>query len=183
MFKKSVNLLDKNSKRGGDMEEKELSQQITRVEIQLKHYAYSLTMNKEDAQDLCQDTVLKAITYAAHFTGANFKAWTFTIMRNLFINAYRRKVKEREWLLQSKASNGGIGNLSFDNPLSTQNYKDIIKELNQLNQSIGVPFKMFVDGYKYKEIAKVLNLPIGTIKSRIFMGRQILMGNLKDYLC
>ncbi|MDE5422458.1 sigma-70 family RNA polymerase sigma factor [Ancylomarina sp. DW003] len=164
------------------MKKMELSQQITRVEIQLKHYAYSLTMNKEDALDLCQDTVLKAITYAAHFTGTSFKAWIFTIMKNLFINSYRRKVKEREWLLQSKASNGGIGNLSFDNPLSTQNYKDIIKELNQLDQSIGVPFKMFVEGYKYKEIAKIMNLPIGTIKSRIFMGRRILMGNLKDYV-
>lgn len=160
----------------------EFKKQIVCVEDHLKHYAFRLTMNQDDAHDLFQDTVLKAISYGANLTHANFKAWIFTIMKNLFINAYRRKIRQREWMSQAINNNGGVFNVSSITPQSVQNYKEILQELDKLDSSVGVPFKMFVEGYKYKEIADEMNLPIGTIKSRIFVGRRILMGHLKDFV-
>jgi len=164
------------------MKTDEFKKQIVGLEEHLKNYAYRLTMNKDDAHDLCQDTVLKGITYGAKFTHTNLKAWLFTIMKNLFINGYRRKVKQREWMSQVIKSNYGMLNVSYNNPLSAQNYKDINQELNKLDRSIGIPFKMFIQGFKYREIANEMDLPIGTIKSRIFHGRKILHGNLKEFV-
>lgn len=159
----------------------EFKTHILSLDQQLKNYAFRLTSNQDDALDLCQDTLLKAITYRAKFTHSNLKAWIFTIMKNIFINAYRRKVKQREWLLNETNSNRGILNVSNDNPISTQNYNDIVQEFNKLESFIREPFKMYLDGYKYREIADDLNLPIGTIKSRIFQGRRILMESLKEF--
>jgi RNA polymerase sigma factor (sigma-70 family) len=160
----------------------EFKTHILSLDQQLKHYAFRLTSNQDDALDLCQDTVLKAITYRAKFTHSNLKAWIFTIMKNIFINAYRRKVKQREWMLNETNIHRGILNVSNDNPISTQNYNDIIQEFNKLEYSIREPFKMYLEGYKYREIADDLNLPIGTIKSRIFQGRRILMESLKEFV-
>jgi len=147
----------------------------------LKRYAYQLTTNQDDALDLCQDTVLKAITYSTKLIHNNIKAWMFTIMKNIYINGYRRKLQQRAWMLQETKSNLRMLNVSHDNPLSTQNYNDIILALQKLDVTIGVPLKMFLEGFKYREIAEKMDLPIGTIKSRIFHGRKILMGNLKDF--
>ncbi|MFT5749690.1 MAG: RNA polymerase sigma factor (sigma-70 family) [Ancylomarina sp.] len=159
----------------------EIKNQIIILEKHLKNYAYQLTMNKDDAQDLYQDTVLKAITFGEKFTHNNLKAWALTIMKNIHINGYRRKLMQREWMSHELTSNRGILNVSHNNPLSTQNYKDILEQLNRLDLSIGVPLRMFLDGFKYREIADEMNLPIGTIKSRIFMGRKILMAKLGDF--
>ncbi len=159
----------------------EFNTHILSLEQQLKYYAFRLTSNQDDALDLCQDTLLKAITYRTKFTHSNLKAWIFTIMKNIFINTYRRKVKQREWMLNETKNHSGILNLSNENPISTQNYNDIIYEFNKLEYFIREPFKMYLDGYKYREIADDLNLPIGTIKSRIFQGRRILMESLKEF--
>lgn len=159
----------------------EFNTHILSLDQQLKYYALRLTSNQDDALDLCQDTLLKAITYRTKFTHSNLKAWIFTIMKNIFINTYRRKVKQREWMLNETMNHSGILNLSNENPISTQNYNDIIQEFNKLEDFIREPFKMYLDGYKYREIADDLNLPIGTIKSRIFQGRQILMESLKEF--
>jgi len=159
----------------------EFKRHIVSLDDHLKRYAYQLTTNQDDALDLCQDTVLKAITYSKKLTHNNIKAWMFTIMKNIFINGYRRKLKQREWMSHELTSNRGILNVSHNNPLSTQNYKDILQLLNRLDQPIGIPLKMFLDGFKYREIADEMNLPIGTIKSRIFLGRKILMDELGDF--
>jgi RNA polymerase sigma-70 factor (ECF subfamily) len=159
----------------------EFNQYILGLEDQLKVYAYRLTSNKEDAMDLCQETFLKAMLYKAKFTHNNLKAWVFTIMKNLFINNYRRSVKQREWIAHETNIKMKRVNVSHDNPVSYQNYMDIVQELNRLEPSVKVPFEMFVKGYKYREIADELNLPIGTIKSRIFHGRRILMKKLNDF--
>ncbi|PKQ60327.1 hypothetical protein BZG02_19640 [Labilibaculum filiforme] len=159
----------------------EFKSHIVSLDQQLKYYAYRLTSNPDDALDLCQDTVLKAITYRTKFTHSNLKAWVFTIMKNIFINTYRRKIKQREWMMHETKSHAGILNVSYDNPMSTQNYNDIVQEFNKLEQSVREPFRMFIEGYKYREIAEELDLPIGTIKSRIFQGRKILMQSLKDF--
>ena len=159
----------------------EFQNRIVSLEDQLKMYASRLTNNQEDALDLCQDTVLKAITYRTKFTHNNLKAWMFTIMKNIFINGYRRKLKQRAWISHETSSNGGILNVSHDNPFSIQNYKDILQELNQLEEALKTPFNLFLQGFKYREIANELNLPIGTVKSRIFLGRKILMARLRDF--
>lgn len=159
----------------------ELKNQILILEKHLKNYAYQLTMNTDDAQDLYQDTILKAITFGDKFTHNNLKAWALTIMKNIHINRYRRKLKQREWMSHELAINRSVLNVSYNNPVSTQNHKDILQQLNKLDISIGIPFKMYVDGFKYREIADEMDLPIGTIKSRIYLGRKILMERLGDY--
>ncbi len=159
----------------------ELKNQILNLEEHLKNYAYQLTKNKDDAHDLYQDTMLKAIMFKEKFTHNNLKAWSLTIMKNIFINGYRRKLMQREWMSHEITSNQNLSNVSQNTPLSIQNFKDILQQLNRLDLSIGVPLRMFLDGFKYKEIAAKMNLPIGTIKSRIFLGRKILMNKLGDF--
>ncbi|WP_372751051.1 RNA polymerase sigma factor [Labilibaculum sp.] len=159
----------------------EFKTNIVSLNPQLKLYALRLTANQEDAMDLCQDTLLKAITYSANFTHSNLKAWTFTIMKNIFINAYRRKLKQREWILHETKNQNAIANSRGDNPISLHTYNEIVEEFNKLHTSMREPFKMYLDGFKYREIAEHLDLPIGTIKSRIFQARKFLMSNLREF--
>ncbi len=150
----------------------------------LEYFALSLTSDKEDAFDLLQDTFVKAVTYRAKFRDAtNLKAWLYTIMKNTFINNYRRKKKSKTIVDQSEdlyyLSNAKDQN--DRNPSAIYHAKEIIAEVNSMQAEYRVPFTMHSEGYKYKEIAEYLNLPIGTVKSRIFLARQKLMTSLADY--
>ena len=150
----------------------------------LRYYALSLTADSEKADDLVQETFLKALTYRDKFAeDTNFKAWIYTIMKNTFINDYRRNVK-------SKNTFEGIGNdyhISFTNdyaypsPDSIYGTKEISNTIMELGDDYRIPFTMFLDGYKYKEIAEELNLPLGTVKSRIFFTRKKLEKLLSEY--
>jgi RNA polymerase sigma factor (sigma-70 family) len=150
----------------------------------LYYYALSLTADSERASDLLQETFLKALTYREKFQkNTNFKAWMYTIMKNTFINDYRRSVK-------IKSTFGASGNdfhllVSSDkvypSPDSIYSSKEIYKSINALADEYKVPFTMFVDGYKYKEIAEELKLPLGTVKSRIFFTRKKLEKVLREY--
>jgi RNA polymerase sigma-70 factor (ECF subfamily) len=150
----------------------------------LKNFALSLTHDKEDAEDLVQDTYLKAIKYKEKYTDeTNLKAWLFTIMKNTFINNYRRLQKSR----QIMAENADFAMLksfskvsSFDSE-SALNAKEIINAIDSLDEQYKRPFARYYNGYKYQEIAEEMHLPIGTIKSRIFIARKMLMGKLKDF--
>jgi RNA polymerase sigma-70 factor (ECF subfamily) len=162
----------------------EFNQQLINQRTPLKNFAYSLTMNIEEAQDLLQDTYLKAITYREKFVDAsNLKAWLYTIMKNTFINNYRRNIKTRQIIQQTddlsyvKVANG-VGNPSADSQI---NHKELVKAVQNLEDEYKIPFTRYFDGYKYKEIAQELNLPIGTVKSRIFLARKRLMEQLKDF--
>jgi len=159
----------------------EFNSHIVSLEKHLKSYAYRLTTNHDESLDLYQDTMLKALTYKNKFTHTNLKAWLLTIMKNIFINGYRRKVIKREWMAQETKLNRNLSNISYDNPTSIQNYKDIMHELEKLEVQIKEPFRMFLAGFKYREIAEKMSLPIGTIKSRIFQGRKELMVNLREF--
>ena len=103
-------------------------------------------------------------------------------MKNTFINNYRRNVKSRSTF---DGSNNDLHlKMTKDNypsPESIYSSKEIIKCINALEDEYKVPFNMFLDGYKYKEIAEDLNLPLGTVKSRIFFTRKKLEKSLKDY--
>ncbi|MDI3527363.1 MAG: hypothetical protein PWR03_1546 [Tenuifilum sp.] len=164
------------------MSQQEFNQALIELEPNLERFAYSLTANQEDARDLLQETYLKALTYKDKFeANTNIKAWTFTIMKNTFINNYRKSVKQNttidgspnQFLLNSKPDTYG--------PDSMYSHSEISKKINELDDDFRIPFQMHTSGYKYKEIAEKLNLKIGTVKSRIFFSRQKLMNSLKDY--
>jgi RNA polymerase sigma-70 factor (ECF subfamily) len=162
----------------------EFNQQLVNQRTPLRNFAYSLTMNSEEAQDLVQETFLKALKYRDKFADAtNLKAWLYTIMKNTFINSYRRSVKTRQIITQTE-------DLSLVKPLSGSNgpdaqsqinHKEITKAINALDDDYKVPFTRYYDGFKYKEIAEELDLPIGTVKSRIFLARKKLMQELKEF--
>lgn len=150
----------------------------------LKNFALSLTSDREEAQDLLQDTFMKALLYKDKFVqSTNLKAWLYMIMKNTFINAYRRSVKTREIMSRSKdVSSLGISKNNQKNTAEAAiEHKEINHAIDTLEDEYKVPFKRFYDGFKYKEIAEELDLPIGTVKSRIFIARKKLMEELKDY--
>jgi RNA polymerase sigma factor (sigma-70 family) len=160
----------------------EFNTSLINLESYLKAFAMGFTRNEEDAKDLTQETMLKAITYKNYYTPqTNFKAWVFTIMRNIFINQYRRKVKSRTIFDNSKdlflVNNATEGNTP-ENHITAM---EIEKQVNTLNFDYKRPFDMHHEGFKYKEIADELGIPIGTVKSRIFIARKKLMDLLPDY--
>lgn len=162
----------------------EFNNYVVMMQQKLRAFAYSLTLDRDDAQDLVQDTVLKAFTYREKFVDqSNLGAWLFTIMKNTFINNYRRRKKGRTIIDGTKELYyinipEVRGNIS---PESTLAAKDLNKGIDQLEDEFKVPFKKHMSGFKYKEIADELKLPIGTVKSRIFLARQQLMEKFKDY--
>jgi RNA polymerase sigma-70 factor (ECF subfamily) len=162
----------------------EFNTRIVKEKASLKNFALSLTRNSEDANDLIQDTYLKAIKYREKFEDStNLKAWLFTIMKNTFINTYRRSVKTRELISKGDdvAMTRAFKQNSYDHSESRMNAKEIIKHIDALEDQYKVPFTRYYNGFKYEEIASELSLPLGTVKSRIFIARKILMENLKNY--
>lgn len=157
------------------MSNQEFLSEISRLEGLLFSFALRLTRNRQDAQDLMQETNLRAYRHRDKFAaGTNFKSWVSTIMRNTYINRYR-KIKSRRHVNQP------IEDFSFalesKNAIPNKGEHDMrMEELKQMLNGIGelysVPFLMFYQGYEYKEIACHLNIPIGTVKSRIFLARQ-----------
>lgn len=160
----------------------EFNTALVSLEPNLERFAYSLTANKEDARDLLQETYLKALTYREKFEdNTNIKAWTFTIMKNTFINNYRKGIKQRTTFDSSDNQFLINGRAHGEGPESNFSHSEISRKVNELGDDFRVPFQMHTDGYKYREIAEKLNLNIGTVKSRIFFSRQKLMNALPDY--
>ena len=162
----------------------EFNNNLIGMKSNLQRFAMSLTSDRETALDLVQDTYLKAITYKDKFVDfTNLKAWVFTIMKNTFINNYRRNVKENTiidgtkdlYYLNQPHDKGYIS------PESNYAEGEIEKAIDSLDDEFRIPFRMHLEGFKYKEIADELRLKIGTVKSRIFFTRQKLMLLLKDY--
>lgn len=166
------------------MTHNEFSQQTSLLAPALYQFAMRHTQNPEDADDLVQDTMMKAFKYYTQFeTGSNLKAWLFTIMKNTFINNYRRKTKTNALISQndevsyqelkySATQNAGEGTMIM---------KDIRKALQNIPEYYSTPFIRHFEGYKYHEIAAQLNLPIGTVKTRIHVARKLLKEYLQSY--
>ncbi|MEY3398145.1 MAG: hypothetical protein RL220_739 [Bacteroidota bacterium] len=149
----------------------------------LKSFALRFTKSVEDAEDLLQDTTLKALRYKDHFeAGTNFRGWLYTIMKNIFINNYKRN-KLRKTMLDSSENQYYLnyGKKSENTIAGSINEKEIRKTIEELPGDFRIPFTMFVDGYHYDEIAEHMNIPIGTVKSRIFNARKKLMSELSDF--
>ncbi len=155
---------------------------LLEMEKKLRFYALSLTSDSERASDLLQETMLKALTNRDKFAqNTNFKAWVYTIMKNTFINDYRRNIKVRNSLGRISENFTRVAGADKPTPDSAFHSGEISDKISQLEEEYRIPFTMFLEGYKYKEIADELNLPLGTIKSRIFFTRKKLEKVLTDY--
>lgn len=148
----------------------------------LKAFAMNLTREHDDALDLVQETYFRAISNQDKFSeGTNLKAWLLTIMKNIFINNYRKASRrnvvndssENLFLLNS-------GSVAIENSAERSLVMEDLKEaVNSLNIEYRKPFMMHYQGFKYEEIAEDLNLPLGTVKSRIFFARKQMQQYLK----
>ena len=150
----------------------------------LRPFAVNLTKDSEAANDLYQETLYKALANKEKYSvGTNIKAWLFTIMRNIFINDYRRKAKQK--IVFDNSANDYLINMkqaSVSNAAeSSLRMKEINEAIYQLPEIFKVPFQLYYDGYKYQEIADVLAEPLGTVKSRIHFARKLLKERLNRY--
>jgi RNA polymerase sigma-70 factor (ECF subfamily) len=157
------------------MKNKKFENQLVESESVLETFAYSLTHNPDEAKDLVQETFLKALLHKkAYKEGTNLRAWLFTIMKNTFINNYRRNKKVQSVITKEDSTpwiNNISGNVIYQADHNTK-YTQIVMLINTLPEEQKIPFEMINQGYKYWEIAEKFNIPIGTVKSRIFLARQ-----------
>ena len=154
---------------------------LSKMHTHLRRFAYQLTLNSENAQDLVQDTYYKAWANRDKFReDINFKAWTFTIMRNIFINDYRKSQKSKR--IDQAPDHYSIVQkyTSDDTPDGHVLMLQVKEELNNLENEYRLPLLLHIQGYKYCEIADKLNLKMGTVKSRIFLSRKKLSHKLQD---
>jgi len=156
---------------------------LDKVTIVLKSFAYNLTQNAEDARDLYQETAYRAIKNKEKFNpGTNFKAWLMTIMKNIFINNYRKKMKQNTII--DKTDNqyfiNSSGNATQNAAESTILMKEITAMIEVLDDGLKIPFMMHYQGFKYQEIADKMELPLGTVKSRIFFARRELKAKIRS---
>ena len=173
-----------NAKKNKTMTAMEFNNNLVSLENNMMKFALSLTADYTRAEDLVQDTYIKAITYKDKFVDyTNLKAWVFTIMKNTFINNYRRSVKQntiidgsRDLYFLNLPQGSG-----FISPESNYSANEIEEVIDSLEDGFKIPFRMHLQGFKYKEISGKLDIKIGTVKSRIFFARKKLMEILTDY--
>ncbi|MCB0633996.1 MAG: sigma-70 family RNA polymerase sigma factor [Lewinella sp.] len=148
----------------------------------LKAFALKLTKDIHLAEDLYQDTALRAFRHRDKYTAkTNMKAWLSTIMKNTFINEFRKRKRWEKVMV----------NTSEDHMLESESKctwnageeqvrgEVLEQEIEKLEDPLRIPFLLMIKGYKYEEIAHVMDLPLGTIKSRIFMARRRLKDKLR----
>ena len=160
------------------------NQDLIAVQDELFRYAYKLTMDREEANDLLQETSLKALDNRDKYTpDTNFRGWMYTIMRNIFINNYRKEVRDQTFVDHTDNLFHINQPRELENYTTENNYdsKEIYRVVHSMPRDYRIPFLMHISGFKYREIADRLGLPLGTVKSRIFFTRQQLQKLLKDY--
>jgi RNA polymerase sigma-70 factor (ECF subfamily) len=165
------------------MTEIEFKHKLLNLQDSLTYFARSLTSNDDESKDLVQDTNIKALMNRDKFQpDTNLKAWTYTIMKNTFINNYRRKIKANTIVDTTEDLYYLNNNTSTrtSSPETSMAVEEIEKNIKALDEDQRKPFEMHTQGYKYKEIADHLELSIGTVKSRIFFTRKKLMDKLED---
>lgn len=161
-----------------------LEKELLSVRPKLSVYAKQLTNCIEDAEDLVQETMYKILTNASKFvTEQNFKGWAYTILRNIFINEYRREAKRKQ--INDITPNDYFLNLttlySQESPEDVISEKEIKDVINEYPDELKEPFNYYIRGFQYQEIAEKLNIPLGTVKSRIYFARKKLQKDLKDF--
>lgn len=162
----------------------DFNDKIAGLSSTLKTFTYRFTSNREESRDLVQDTILKALTYRNKFRNdTNLKGWLFTIMRNTYINSYRKNQREKTTHDTSKDlyTLNVEDEHTFNRPHESVEFKEVWREMNSIKEDLLIPFKMYTTGYKYHEIAQQLNIPIGTVKNRIFHARKEIQKKLVGY--
>ena len=153
----------------------QIQEQLDDISNSLRAFSMKLTGNYDDAEDLYQDTALRIMTNADKYNpGTNFKAWAVTIMRNIFINNYRKKVRRNLIIDQTPNNyyiNSGSETVRNDGETAVT-FNELQALVDRLPDDFRIPFLMAYQGYKYDEIAEQLGSPLGTIKSRIFFARK-----------
>ncbi|MDX1686270.1 MAG: RNA polymerase sigma factor [Saprospiraceae bacterium] len=161
----------------------EFNNQFIELENLLRMFAYNLTKNGERANDLYQETAFRAIKNKEKFKpGTNFKAWLMTIMKNIFINNYRKRVKANT-IFDSTDNNYFInsGSHTVTNQAESNIVMDeLITMIEELEDGLRIPFVMHYEGHKYQDIADQMELPLGTVKSRIFFARKALKKKIRS---
>ena len=155
--------------------QREFTGNLLFMQDQLYYYALQLTEDKDDAKDLVQETSYKALKNQGKLLNdKNIKAWLYTILRNAYIN-FLRSGHNRQLTTDKNELNQ-----QYDNtPSSVEESPDQVLIINELHEIIdrlpndyGKPLQMFISGYSYKEISNEMNIPIGTVKSRIHLGKK-----------
>lgn len=166
------------------MKAKNLEYQIVSLRQMLINKAFGLVNDIDKAEDLVQDTMVKALTNKDKYReDTNLKGWMYTILKNTFINNYNRKVRHPVYLRDTYTDyfldtenkvdrNGGIGNITM---------KEIQSAMNKIDKKYAQPFQMHFEGFKYDEIAEEMDLPLGTVKTRIHKARNLLQKSLSDH--
>lgn len=166
------------------MSNEDFQAKLMKIQDNLLNFAYMLTANREDAYDLLQDTTLRVLdSQEKYMDNANFKGWVFTIMRNIFINNYR-KAGRTSAIIDSTDTLFPVSFLQesdLETPEGSYSAAEIIQTIQTFPDQYRIPFSMHIAGYRYGEISRVLGLPLGTIKSRIFIARKRLQKQFKDY--
>lgn len=164
--------------------------EITKNRTLLMNHALHLTHNQRDAEDLMQDTLMKAYRNLDKFEeGTNFKAWLYRIMTNEYINQYRHTQRERSSVDRNESVSENIADardISYDESFYVENSADFGDEVSSAIHLVPDDFRTIVvmadiQDQSYREISEKLEIPIGTVMSRLFRGRQILRKKLQDY--
>ncbi|QQT27722.1 RNA polymerase sigma factor [Sphingobacterium spiritivorum] len=178
------NMLQSGNKKSTIMTRNEFNTQVMEQTNELRSFAKRFTKDNEEINDLLQETFLKAVTYFQNFKeGTNLKGWLYTIMKNTFINGYRRVSKTQSFITTEEEVSSSQMYFSAVHNWGENKFvmDDIQQALSELDKGCYVPFTMYFEGYKYYEIAEHLNLPVGTVKTRIHMARKKLKNVLAVY--
>lgn len=157
----------------------EFNTRFLQMERSLTSFALKLTNNMEDAKDLVQETGYRAYDHKESFqVDSNFRAWLTVIMRNTFINDYRKRKRRNIWFESMEEKHHGqvVTKNSAESNLLMQ---ELTQVLDKMDAAFRTPFLMHYQGYKYEEISQELNLPLGTVKSRIFFARKKLRSKIE----
>jgi RNA polymerase sigma factor (sigma-70 family) len=166
------------------MKSREFTHQVADLRSTLQVLSRKFTKDREDSLDLVQDTMVKALVYRHKFVqDTNLRGWLFTIMRNTYINNYKKDQRVR--ILHGESKEPYFQTIedphTFSLPDSSFEYKEIWKHIDALKDEYSIPFKMHTSGYKYQEIAEHLSIPIGTVKNRIHTARQEIQKRMAGY--
>ncbi|MDR1645103.1 MAG: RNA polymerase sigma factor [Tannerellaceae bacterium] len=163
----------------------QFQKKLLSIQENMRNFALLLTSNTDDAEDLMQDTTLKVLDNKDKFVeNVNFKGWVLTVMRNIFLNNYSNyRVRHRRVSIDNRPDLEFLY-LVDETACQMTDYSLQLQELshaiNHLNEDLRRPLSLFLSGYKYTEIAQMMGLPLGTVKSRIFFARRVLQRELKD---
>jgi len=163
------------------MKTEEFEHQLTELRPELYRFTKKFTRSSEDSSDLVQETLAKAWRRRASFReNKNLIGWLYIIMRNTFVNQYRKNLQ-----LKNVVSSDLGFKLSEDHYATkadeSTHVEEVWKVIDSINPDLGKPFKMHLSGYKYEEIATALGIPMGTVKSRLFLARQEIRNQLPGY--